>query len=125
MGVLEYRNIVELASDRADLSTLVSALVDTSLDSVLSGPGPFTVLAPTNDAFAAITVPTNLTILAGILTYHVIGANVLSGDLSSGLVASTVQGESVTAQIDSGVFFYDSMGRAVQVTVADIVGTNG
>merc|ERR1719229_41185 len=125
--VLEYRNIVELASDRSDLSTLVSALVSRNLTDVLSGTGPFTVLAPTDDAFALLDAIPSGTALSNALTYHVIGANVLSGDLSSGLVATTLsmEMETVTAQIDSGVFFYDSMGRAAQVTVADIVGTNG
>merc|ERR1719412_1359563 len=125
--VLEYRNIVELASDRADLSTLVGALVTQGLDTTLSGTGPFTVLAPTDDAFALLDAIPSGDALSNVLTYHVIGANVLSSDLSSGLVATTLSmdSETVTAQIDSGVFFYDSMGRAAQVTVADIVGTNG
>merc|ERR1719192_1518061 len=122
--VLEYRNIVELASDRTDLSTLVSALVSRNLTDVLSGPGPFTVLAPTDDAFALLDAIPSGTALSNVLTYHVIGADVLSSALSSGLVATTLsmEMETVTAQIDSGVFFYDSMGRKAQVTVADIVG---
>merc|ERR1719410_1122594 len=123
--VLEYRNIVELASDRTDLSTLVGALVTQGLDTTLAGTGPFTVLAPTDDAFALLDAIPSGDALTNVLTYHVIGGNVLSTDLASGLVAETLQMETVTAQIDSGVSFYDSMGRAVQVTVADIVGTNG
>jgi len=96
-------------------------LVDT-----LEGEGPFTVLAPTNNAFDAIVVPTNVTTLTSVLTYHVIGANVLSTDLSSGLIATTLNGATLTAFIDdTGVFFYDSNGRISQVTEADIIATNG
>merc|ERR1712176_890443 len=123
--VLEFRDVVGLASDRSDLTTLVSALGTASLVSTLQGPGPFTVLAPTDEAFAAITIPSEVSDLTNVLTYHVIGSTVLSTDLTSGLVATTLQTETVTAQIDAGVFFYDSNGRMGQVTVADIVGTNG
>merc|ERR1712130_1012829 len=84
--------------------------------------GPFTVLAPTDDAFALIDVPTNTTVLANVLSYHVIPAEVMSTGLSSGLVADTLIGETVTAQIDNGAYFYDSMGRMAMVTVADITG---
>lgn len=122
----EYRNIVDLAVGRDDLSTLVSALTTANLVDTLNGDGPFTVLAPTNDAFSAIDVPTNVTILTSVLVYHVIGATVLSSDLSSGLIANTLNGETVTAFLsDEGVFFYDSNGRISQVLEADIVGTNG
>jgi len=91
----------------------------------LQGPGPFTVLAPTDAAFDLITIPSEVSDLTNVLTYHVIGSTVLSTDLTSGLVATTLQTETVTAQINAGVFFYDSNGRMGQVTVEDIVGTNG
>merc|ERR1712087_106292 len=122
----EFRSIVDLAVGRDDLSTLVGALTTANLVDTLSGDGPFTVLAPTNNAFDAITVPTNVTTLTSVLLYHVVGANVLSTDLSSGLIATTLNGATVTAFIDdTGVFFYDSNGRISQVTEADIVATNG
>ena len=126
-SVLEHRNIVELANQRTDLTTLVNALTDTNLTDVLSGTGPFTVLAPTDTAFSAITVPTDNAVLTDILKYHVIGDEVFSTDLSTGLVATTLESDSqtVTAVVDSGVYFFDSMGRLSQVTVADIEGTNG
>merc|ERR1712228_366335 len=124
--VLEYRSIVDIVVERDDLSTLETALGTANLVSALLEDGPFTVLAPTDDAFALIdTSGLNTTELANVLSYHVISGAVMSGDLSSGLVAGTLIGESVTSQIDSGAYFYDSNGRMAMVTVADIVGTNG
>lgn len=121
----EFRSIVDLAVGRDDLSTLVSALTTADLVDTLSGPGPFTVLAPTDTAFGAIDVPSNVTVLTSVLLYHVLGASVLSSDLSSGLIATTLNGETVTALVTDGVFFYDSNGRLSQVQEADIIGTNG
>merc|ERR1740123_1597310 len=122
----QTNTIVDIAIATPELSTLVSALTTAGLVETLQGEGPFTVLAPTNDAFDAITVPPNVTVLTDILLYHVIGATVLSTDLSSGLIATALNGESVTAFIDgSGVFFFDSNGRSSQVAQADIIGTNG
>merc|ERR1711933_2726 len=95
----EFRTIVDLALARDDLSTLVTALSTADLVDTLSGVGPFTVLAPTNDAFDAIVVPTNVTVLTDVLLYHVIGANVLSDALTSGLIADTLNGQTVTALI--------------------------
>merc|ERR1712228_679113 len=124
--VLEYRSIVDIVVERDDLSTLETALCTANLVSALLEDGPFTVLAPTDDAFALIdTSGLNTTELANVLSYHVISGAVMSGDLSSGLVAGTLMGESVTAQIDSGAYFYDSNGRMAMVTIADIIGTNG
>merc|ERR1711885_57878 len=82
-------NIVELAQSADDLSTLVAAVVAGDLAETLSSPGPFTVFAPTNEGFAALpegTVdtllkPENKDQLVDILTYHVLPAKVLSGDL--------------------------------------------
>jgi len=77
-------------------------------------------------AFDAITVPTNITILTSVLLYHVLDGQVFSTDLSSGLVATTLNGETVTCFIDEdGVYFYDSFGNLAQVSQADITGTNG
>jgi len=126
--VLDFRSIVDLAVDTPELSSLVQALTDANLVSVLSGDGPFTVFAPTNDAFDEVApLPTNITLLQNILTYHVLSGQVLSTDLSSGLVANTLQTESITIQIDNdgGVFIYDSRGLISQVTQADVLGTNG
>merc|ERR1719188_2531278 len=85
-------NIVELAQSVPDLSTLVTAVVAGDLVETLSSPGPFTVFAPTNDAFAALPAgtldalvkPENKGQLVDILTYHLVGAKALSTDLSDG-----------------------------------------
>merc|ERR1712048_1327632 len=83
-------NIVELAQSVDSLSTLVTAVVAGDLVETLSSPGPFTVFAPTNDAFGALPAgtleillkPENKGQLVDILTYHVVGAKALSTDLS-------------------------------------------
>merc|ERR1711998_675343 len=82
-------NIVELAQSVDDLSTLVTAVVAADLADTLSSPGPFTVFAPTNEAFGALPEgtldsllkPENKAQLADILTYHVLPEQVLSTDL--------------------------------------------
>jgi uncharacterized surface protein with fasciclin (FAS1) repeats len=128
------QNIVALAVATSDLSTLVSAVQAAELVDTLSGDGPFTVLAPTNAAFAALPagtldtllLPENQADLQGILTYHVIAGNVLSSDLSNGQVVTTVNGETLTVEItDAGVFFVDANGGKAQVTTADVSASNG
>jgi len=127
LAPIEYRTIVDLAVATDDLSTLVSALTTADLVDTLSGPGPFTVLAPTNEAFAAIVVPSNVTDLTNVLLYHVINGAIVSGDLTDGLVAPTVLGgqNTVTANLVGGVGFFDSMGGKSLVITADIVASNG
>ena len=122
------QTIVELAANDNDLTTLVSALTDTNLTDTLSGTGPFTVLAPTDTAFSAITVPSDNAVLKQVLLYHVIsGSNISASDLSSGLVATMADsdGQTVTVSLDGGVFFYDSMGRMAEVVQSDIIASNG
>lgn len=127
-------NIVELAQATPDLSTLVTAVVAADLVDTLSGPGPFTVLAPTNEAFAALPdgtldsllLPENQADLQNVLTYHVIAGEVFAEDLSDGQVVTTVQGENLTVSItEEGVFFVDANGGRAQVTTADVVASNG
>merc|ERR1719378_1437742 len=94
-------NIVELAQSVEDLSTLVAAVVAADLAETLSSPGPFTVFAPTNEAFGALpegTVdsllkPENKAQLADILTYHVLPEQVLSTDLKVYQRVATVEGK--------------------------------
>merc|ERR1712178_383750 len=103
-------NIVELAQSVDDLSTLVAAVVAGDLVDTLSSPGPFTVFAPTNEAFAALPAgtldtllkPENKGQLVDILTYHVVGAKALSTDLSDGQSITTVEGKAVTVHIKNG-----------------------
>merc|ERR1712064_201453 len=92
------QNIVELAQSVDSLSTLVAAVVAGDLVDTLSSPGPFTVFAPTNDAFSALPEgtldsllkPENKDQLVDILTYHVLPAQVLSTDLKPKQVVKTV-----------------------------------
>merc|ERR1711937_707675 len=92
-------NIVELAQSVDDLSTLVAAVVAADLAETLSSPGPFTVFAPTNEGFAALPEgtldsllkPENKAQLVDILTYHVLPAKVLSGDLKDYQKVDTVE----------------------------------
>jgi uncharacterized surface protein with fasciclin (FAS1) repeats len=128
------QTIVDLAVATPELSTLVTAVQAAGLVDTLSGPGPFTVLAPTNDAFAALPegtldtllLPENVADLQGVLTYHVIAANVLSNDLTDGQVVETVNTGTLTVDItEEGVFFVDANGGRAQVTTADVVASNG
>merc|ERR1712032_826365 len=120
-------NIVEIASADTTFSTLVSLVASADLVETLSGPGPFTVFAPTNDAFAKLpqdvvdylTAEENKDALTKVLTYHVVSGEVMSGDLVAGEVG-TVQGENVIVSLDNGVMINDST-----VTGADVKASNG
>merc|ERR1719331_3187604 len=98
------QSIVEIASGDSRFTTLVAALKAADLVDVLSGDGPFTVFAPTDDAFAALPagavesllLPENLNTLQDILKYHVLGTKVLSTDLSLNQHATTLEGSDVT-----------------------------
>lgn len=100
-------NIVETAQATPDLSTLVEAVVAADLVETLSGEGPFTVFAPTNEAFAKLPPaelqrllkPANKDELAKILTYHVVAGDVMSSDLTNGQKVKTVEGQDLTITI--------------------------
>lgn len=123
------KDIVELASDTDALSTLVAAIDAAGLVETLQGDGPFTVFAPTNEAFDALPDGTlesllleeNRDMLVEILTYHVVPGKVMSTDLSDGMSAETVQGSTVSVSIgDYGVSINDA-----SVVEADVEATNG
>lgn len=122
------KNIVELAVGTESLSTLVTAVKAAGLVETLSSEGPFTVFAPTNEAFDALPAgvleellkPENKDKLISVLTYHVIGASVMSGDLKDGMSAATVQGEEVTVDLTDGVKI-----SGAEVISADIKASNG
>jgi uncharacterized surface protein with fasciclin (FAS1) repeats len=127
-------NIVEAAVATPSLSTLVTAVTEAELVETLSGEGPFTVLAPSNEAFANALEALDITVeellaredLGDILTYHVISGSVLSTDLSDGLEVTTVQGGTLTVDItEEGVFFVDANGGRSQVTTPDVETSNG
>jgi len=129
------QNIVEIAVGNEDFSTLVAAVTAAELVETLSGEGPFTVFAPTNDAFTMALgelgmelsdVVGNTELLTSILTYHVVDGKVFSGDLSDGMEVTTLNGATFTVNIgDDGVTLTDAAGRVVNVAATDIEGTNG
>jgi len=123
-------DIVTTAVNTPVLSTLVAAVTEAELVTTLQGEGPFTVFAPTNDAFAALPAGTldtllmeeNMSDLQGILTYHVVPGVVMAGDLTDGMVVETVNGQTITINVsDAGV----TINGSAAVTMADIVTSNG
>jgi uncharacterized surface protein with fasciclin (FAS1) repeats len=119
-------NIVETAVSAGDFTTLVAAVQAAGLVDTLSGPGPFTVFAPTDAAFAKLPEGTVESLLAdipkltAILTYHVVAGSVHAADLAGTSSAATVQGTNVTFDTSSGVKVNDAT-----VTQADITTSNG
>ncbi|MEX1218697.1 MAG: fasciclin domain-containing protein [Acidimicrobiales bacterium] len=121
--------VVDIAAGNADFSTLVGAVTTAGLVETLSGPGPFTVFAPTNEAFAKLPAGTLASLtpaqLKSILTYHVVAGNVLAKDVKAGKV-KTVNGEELTINVKDGkVTITDAKGGTVNVVKTDIVGSNG
>ncbi len=105
------KDIVDTAVAAGSFNTLVAAVQAAGLVDTLKGEGPFTVFAPTDDAFAALPAgtvedllkPENKDRLTAVLTYHVVPGKVMSGDLSNGMKAATVQGGEVTIMTEGGV----------------------
>lgn len=126
--VEEVKDIVALASETDILSTLVAAVQAGELVETLQGEGPFTVFAPTNEAFAALPegtldnllLPENKDQLVAILTYHVVPGKVMSTDLSDGMKAATVNGAEVTITTADGAKV-----NGAGVVSADIEASNG
>src|SRR6056297_1316641 len=122
-------DIVDLAVATEDLSTLVTAVKAAGLVETLQGGGPFTVFAPTNAAFEALPEgvlemllkPENKDQLTAVLTYHVVPAEVMSGDLEDGMEAGTVEGSNATISIKYGDVMVDN----ANVVMADIDASNG
>jgi uncharacterized surface protein with fasciclin (FAS1) repeats len=119
--------VVDIIVNSPDHNTLEAAVIAAGLADDLSGAGPFTVFAPTDAAFAALPAGTveallaDIPALTNILTYHVVGAEAFSSDLSDGQMVMTLQGSDVEVTINgSGVFINDA-----QVTVADLEAENG
>ncbi len=122
------QDIVALAAETESLSTLVQAVQAAGLVETLQGEGPFTVFAPTNEAFAALPAgtlenllkPENKDQLIAILTYHVVPGEVMSSDLSDGMSAATVNGADVTISTADGAKVNDA-----NVVMADVDASNG
>jgi uncharacterized surface protein with fasciclin (FAS1) repeats len=121
-------DIVDTAVAAGSFTTLTAALEAADLVDTLKGEGPFTVFAPTDDAFAKLPAGTVDTLLADpkgdltqILTYHVVPGKVMSTDITDGMTATTVQGADLTFTIkDGSVYVNDAM-----VVTADIETSNG
>ena len=124
--------IVDIAASNPDFSTLVTAVQAAGLTETLAGPGPYTVFAPTNDAFAKLPAgtletllePANKDQLTSILTYHVVPAEVMAADVTAGDV-TTVNGATFSVSTDGGVVISDGQGRTAKVVQTDIVASNG
>ncbi|KAA1245764.1 fasciclin domain-containing protein [Aquimarina sp. RZ0] len=118
----DLQSIVEIAVDTPELSILVEALQAADLVDALSGEGPFTVFAPTNDAFAALETIPEGDALAEVLLYHVASGRFTAEDLLAGQTVTTLQGDEVSiAMIDGEVLLNGS----VRVSIADIEASNG
>ena len=125
----DTKTIVDLAVGTKDLSTLVTALKAADLVTTLSGKGPFTVFAPTNEAFAKLDKrvldyllePQHKAQLAKVLTYHVVAAEAKSTDLKNGELIKTVEGQEVRVELYGGHVKINN----AEVTIANVLATNG
>jgi uncharacterized surface protein with fasciclin (FAS1) repeats len=137
----QQKDIVDIAAGSEDHTTLVAAVKAADLVTTLKSAGPFTVFAPTNDAFgklpegtvANLLKPENKAQLAKILTYHVVSGNLDSTAVLEAIkkgdgkvVLTTVSGGKLTASLDMGkVKLTDESGNSAFVTVVDLKGSNG
>jgi uncharacterized surface protein with fasciclin (FAS1) repeats len=126
------KNIVQTAQALADFSILVEAVVAAGLVDALSGPGPLTVFAPTNDAFALLLTELELTkdqlladtaLLTQVLTYHVVNGRVLKADVPVGPAIPTLQGGTFT--VDATLAITDQRARKSNITATDVLTSNG
>ncbi len=119
-------NLVEVAQSAGTFTTLVAAVTAAGLGETLSGPGPFTVFAPTDAAFAKLPAGTvdallkDIPQLTKILTYHVVAGKVLAEDVVKLTSAKTVEGGTLTIDTSNGVKVNDAT-----VTQTDILADNG
>lgn len=126
-GQMESENIIETAIGAGQFSTLVTAIKTAGLVETLSGPGPFTVFAPTDDAFSKLPAGTVEALLkdkeklTAILTYHVVAAKVMASDVVNLKSAKTVNGQEITIMVKDGTVMVDN----AKVIKTDIVCSNG
>lgn len=129
LGVVEPMpgDIVQVASTTDGFSTLVQAVTAAGLVETLQGAGPFTVFAPTDDAFAALPsglldkllLEENRDVLVAILTYHVVAGKVTSAEVASG-AAPTVEGSNIELTVGNGIQV-----NGATVVLADVEASNG
>ena len=128
------KNIVQNAVNSKDHTTLVAAVKAAGLVPTLESPGPFTVFAPTNEAFAKLPAgtvdtlvkPENKETLTKILTYHVVPGKLEASDLTDGKKLKTVQGEELTVKRSGNtVMIIDAKGGSSTVTIPNVNQSNG
>ena len=139
--VTAQKTIVDVAVGNEDFSTLVTALTAADLVSALQADGPFTVFAPTNDAFAKIDEATlsflleekNKEALANILTYHVVSGKLTLEDVAAALEEGdgsvdlkTLNGQVITVmQKEDKILLKDANGNFSEIVATDVMGSNG
>ncbi len=124
----EKMNIVETADKAGTFKTLIAAVTAAGLSDTLTGTGPFTVFAPTDEAFAKVPAdtlkdllkPENKEKLAGILTYHVVSGKMMAADAAKMTTAKTVNGQELKIDATSGVKINNA-----KVLTADVEASNG
>ncbi|RTZ01913.1 fasciclin domain-containing protein [Flavobacterium sp. RSP49] len=140
-AVVETPNIVGVAAGNADFTTLVTAVKAAGLVETLSGEGPFTVFAPTNEAFAKLPAgtvdgllkPESLDKLKAVLTYHVVAGKFEAAAVIEAInknngkyTVTTVQGGTIVLSLKDGkVILTDANGGTSTVVLADVVASNG
>nr|WP_232325404.1 fasciclin domain-containing protein [Pedobacter panaciterrae] len=123
------KNIVENALGSSDHTTLVAAVKAAGLVETLSGTGPFTVFAPTNEAFAKLPAgavdnllkPAMKKDLTKVLTYHVVAGSYKSSDLKNGMELTTVQGQKIKLTEKDGAWWVND----AKITIPDVISSNG
>lgn len=124
--------VVETAQALPDFSILVEAVVAANLQGTLSGTGPFTVFAPTNDAFAALLAELGVSkdelladvpLLTRVLTYHVVSGRVLKAEVPVGAAIASVEGGTFT--VDASLAITDQRGRSAGIVATDVLASNG
>lgn len=124
------KDIVANAMNANNVTTVVAAVKAADLVATLQGPGPFTVFAPSNDAFNKLPAgtvdtllkPENKAKLQNILKYHVVPGKYTSADLKSGMTLKTVQGENLTVTEKDGMWMVNG---TAMVETADVISSNG
>lgn len=133
-NMVPSKDIVDNASNSADHTTLVAAVKAAGLVETLKGAGPFTVFAPTNEAFNKLPAgtvdkllkPEMKADLTKILTYHVVPGALKSTDLKDGQELTTVQGEKLSVWNKDGKWMVkDAKGNTANITIADVISSNG
>jgi uncharacterized surface protein with fasciclin (FAS1) repeats len=126
------QNVVQTAQSLPQFSILVEAVVAAGLQDALAAPGPLTVFAPTNDAFAALLAELGVTkeallankpLLTQVLTYHVVPGRVLKADVPLNTPIATLQGDSFT--VDARLVITDQRARRANITATDVLTSNG